>query len=276
MSAGPLRHPRGDRSDGSVLPRRDRGVVVIAGYTSVIVAVELSGPFVGALPGAVVDAILVPILLVHFLLTPGSPTRRMMPALALVAMLRTLSIAAVVPRLPEVAWYATIGAPMLVAIALGAGLTGEMQTRLGLAHQRPRLDAVLPLLGIPASFVGYLALRPDPLIEVGSPGSIIIAMAVLAVFPAGVEEGRCSAASSRQWRAKCSDPSELGTCTRLRCQPSCIGAQVGIPYTILIWLLGLGLGIARRWGASLSGLILCHAMILWGMALIWPVVLNWK
>ncbi len=250
-------------------------MVVIAGYTSVIVAVELSGPFVGALPGAVVDAILVPILLVHFLLTPGSPTRRMMPALALVAMLRTLSIAAVVPRLPEVAWYATIGAPMLVAIALGAGLTGEMPARLGLAHQRPRLDAVLPLLGIPASFVGYLALRPDPLIEVGSPGSIIIAMAVLAVFAAGVEEalfrGLLQTVAGEVFRSQ-----RTGILYSASLSAIMYWGSGSIPYTILIWLLGLGLGIARRWGASLSGLILCHAMILWGMALIWPVVLDWK
>lgn len=257
----------------SLRPRELRGRGSIAGYSVVIACAELSGSVFGPLPGAVLDGALVPVILAHFVLTPGSPSRRMLPALALVALLRTLSIAAVVPRLPEVTWYASVGAPMLLAVFLAARLSDEPVGRLGLRARRPRLDIILTLLGVPASFAGYLLLRPTPLLADPDPISVVAAMAVLAIFAAGVEEaiyrGLLLTVAIDVFG------SERGAVLYSSTLAAFMYWGSGsLPFTVAIWFLGLGFGAARRRGASLWGLIASHAVILWGMALVWPAFMR--
>jgi uncharacterized protein len=256
------------------LRRRElRGRGAIAGYSIVIVCAELSGSVFGPLPGAVLDGALVPVILAHFVLTPESPSRRMLPALALVALLRTLSIAAVVPRLPEVTWYATVGTPMLVAVFLAARLSGEPMGRLGLRARRPRLDVMLTLLGVPASLVGYLLLRPTPLLADPDPISVAAAMAVLAIFAAGLEEaiyrGLLLTVATDVLESK-----RGGVLYSATLAAFMYWGSGSLPFTVAIWFLGLGFGTARSRGASLWGLIASHAVILWGMALVWPAFMR--
>lgn len=250
-----------------------RGRGSVAGYGIAIACAELSGSVFGPLPGAVFDAALVPVILAHFVLIPESPSRRMLPSLALVALLRTLSLAAIVPRLPEVTWYASVGVPMFAAVFLAARLSDEPMGRLGLTVRRVRLDVMLTLLGVPASFAGYLLLRPAPLLVDPDPVAVVGALAVLAIFAAGLEEtiyrGLLLTVATEVLGSE-----RGGVLYSATLAAFMYWGSGSLLFTVAIWSLGLGFGTARRLGASLWGLIASHAVILWGMALVWPAIIR--
>ena len=245
----------------------------IAGYSTVIACAELSESLLGPLPGAVLDGALIPVILAHFVLAPRSPSHRMLPALALVALLRTLSVASVVPWLPEVAWYVSVGAPMLVAVYLARRLSDGEMARPALRARRPRLDVLMTLLGVPASLGGYLLLRPSPLLAHPSPISVVAAMAILAVFAAGVEEAMYRGLLLTV-AIDVLGSERAGILYSATLAAFTYWGSGSLPYTVAIWFLGLGFGTARRHGASLWGLIASHSVILWGMALAWPAFIR--
>ena len=263
------RRPVRGRSDG----HEPRGLWVVIGYSSIIVLAELSSSFVGAVPGALLDAAFVPLILAHFVLRPDAPHRRMFPALALVALLRTLSIAAVVPRLPEYTWYAAVGLPVLAGAFLASRLTDEPAERMGVSVWRLKFDVVLTILGFPAGFLGYLLLRPAALLTDADPASVLAAMIVLAIFGGFLEEvvyrGVLQAVAVDAFGSR--RAGILFTAT--------LGAWMywgsgSLPFMIAIWLLGLGYGVALMRGASLWGIAASHTVLLWGMGLLWPLLLR--
>jgi membrane protease YdiL (CAAX protease family) len=250
-----------------------RALPLAFAYTVVIVAGELSSSFVGAVPGALLDAMLVPVILTHFVLRPDARHRRVLPALALIALLRTLSIAAVVPRLPEYTWYALVGLPVLAGAILAARLAGEPAARLGLRVARERLDMLLVIAGIPISLAGYLLLRPSELLPNFDLVTIVLAMTILAIFGGFLEElvyrGVLQAVAIDAFGSKRAGilfSATLGACM--------YWGSGSIPFVIGIWFLGIGYGIALTRGASLWGVAQSHTVMLWGMGMLWPLVLR--
>jgi membrane protease YdiL (CAAX protease family) len=250
-----------------------RGLGTIVGYSIAIAAAELSGSLFGPLPGAILDGALVPVILAHFVLSPSSPCRRMLPSLALIALLRTLSLAAVVPKLPEVAWYTTIGAPMLLGVFLASRLNDAPVKRFSPKTGHARVDITLTLLGVPLSLVGFLLLQPARLIATPDATSFVAAMAILAVFAAGLEEllyrGLLLTVATDVFGSE-----RLAVVYAATLAAVMYWGSGSLPFTIAIWILGLAFGTARRRGASLWGLIASHAVILWGMALVWPAIIR--
>jgi len=164
------------------------GTQVVAAYSVAIGVGELVGALGWVILGAMLDAALVPILLGHFVWVERTPHRKLLPVLALVAMLRVLSIAAVVPRLPVVTWYVTVGSALLIGEILTIRLVEEPWERLNLALRRPVLDLAIAAIGIPAGLIGYLVLRPQPLMPGAGPLQIAAGVVVLVVFAAFTEE----------------------------------------------------------------------------------------
>jgi membrane protease YdiL (CAAX protease family) len=243
-----------------------RDFPIAFGYSLVIVLGELSSSWVGAIPGALVDAALVPVILTHFVVQPDARHRRMFPALALIALLRILSVAAVVPRLPEYAWYAAVGLPVLAGAFLAGRLADEPAARLGLRVTRERLDTSM-------SLVGYLLLRPAELTVSGDLVSTMVAMAVLAVFGGFLEEyvyrGVLQSASIDAFgsrRAGILFAATLGACM--------YWGSGSISFMIAMWFLGIGYGLALSRGASVWGAAGGHTIMLWGMGLVWPLLLR--
>jgi membrane protease YdiL (CAAX protease family) len=254
-------------------PAEGHGLRVVFGYSSIIVLAELSSSFVGAVPGALVDAALVPLLLAHFVLRPDAPHRRMFPALALIALLRTLSIAAVVPRLPEYMWYAAVGVPVLAGAFLAWRLTEEPKERLGVGIGRLEFDVVLAIMGFPAGLLGYFLLRPAALLVDLDLASVLAAMAVLAVFGGFLEEfvyrgilQTVAIDAFGSQRTGILFTATLGACM--------YWGSGSLPFMIAIWLLGLGYGVALVRGASLWGIAASHTVVLCGMGLLWPLLLR--
>ncbi len=256
-----------------IVDRRSPSLWVIVRYSLMLVLSELSSTFVGVLPGALLDAGLVPVMLAHFVLRPDTPHRRMLPALALVALLRTLSVAAVVPRLPEYTWYALIGVPVLIGAFLTIGLADEPAERLGLTVWRPWLDGFLAILGLPVGFLGYVLLRPQALVTTESLVPVLAALAILAVFGGFLEElvyrGVLQTVAIDAFGSQ-----RAGILFSATLSGAMYWGSGSIPFMVGMWLLGMGYGFALARGASLWGIAASHTVMLWGMGLLWPVLLR--
>jgi membrane protease YdiL (CAAX protease family) len=252
---------------------RIEGLRVIAAYSGLILLAELLGVLWSPLVSAMVDGALIPVLLAHFALRPVAAYRRLLPVLALLALLRTLSVAAVFPHLPVATWYLLVGAPVLIGAILAARLIDEPFERLGLRIRDFRLDALLTVLGVPASFVGYLLLRPGPLMPGASLPLVVLEMGVLAVFAAFTEElvyrGLLQTVAIEAFGLRRAGVVYAAT----MCAVMYLGAG-SVPFTFAMWALAIGYGTALLQGGSLWGLTASHTLILWGMAFVWPVVLG--
>jgi membrane protease YdiL (CAAX protease family) len=264
--------PRGvGRSPGRADPLLGAGVV--GAYSAVIVIAELAGALGWVIGGAVVDAALVPILLGHFVWSERTPHRRLLPVLALIALLRVLSIAAVVPRLPVVTWYIMVGGALLIGEYLTVRLVDEPWARLNLAIRRPRLDVGIAAFGIPAGLIGYLLLRPGPLMPDAGPAQTLAGIVGLVIFGAFAEEllfrGLLLVVAIESLEV----PRNGLAYAALMSAAMYLGSG-SVPYTVAVGGFGLILGATILRGGSLWGATASHGLALVGMAFVWPVLLG--
>lgn len=245
---------------------------VILAYSSAIVFAELIGAFGFVIGGALIDAALVPILLGHFVWFERTPQRRLLPVLALIAMLRVLSIAAVVPRLPVVTWYITVGGALLIGEYLTVRLVDEPWARLNLVIRRPGLDLAIAAIGIPVGLVGYVLLQPGPLMPDAGIAQSVAGIVGLVVFGAFAEEFLfrglllvVAVESLDSQRTALIYASVLSAAMYL--------GSGSLAYTLVIGGFGLLLGATILRGGSLWGAIASHSLALIGMAFVWPVLL---
>ena len=108
-------------------------------YLSAALIAELLLPF-APVATAVIDASVIVLALTQFGLAQrsplaiGDPASRLLPAVALLPLLRMLSLTMPVPELPRLAWLVLAGAPLLVAVAATARLTTMDVREMGLSH----------------------------------------------------------------------------------------------------------------------------------------------
>ena len=242
-------------------------------YSAAIGLAELIGALGWIIPGAMLDAALVPILLGHFAWVERAPHRKLFPVLALVAMVRVLSIAAAVPRLPVVTWYVTVGSAVLIGEILTIRLVEEPWERLNFALRRPLLDLGIAAVGIPAGLIGYLLLRPQPLMPGAGLLQTVAGIVALIVFAAFTEEllfrGLLQSIAIETfgiWRLGLAYAATMSAVMYL--------GSGSLPYTIAVGIYGLILGATILRGGSLWGATASHGLALVGMAFVWPFLIG--
>jgi membrane protease YdiL (CAAX protease family) len=246
----------------------------VAAYSGAIVIAEVVGALGWVIGGALLDAALVPILLGHFVWFERTPYRRLLPVLALIALLRVLSIAAVVPRLPIVTWYITVGGALLIGEYLTVRLVDEPWSRLNLAIRRPALDLGIAAFGIPAGLIGYVLLQPEPLLPDAGFGQLLAGSIGLVVFGAFAEEllfrGLLLEVAIESLRNKA-----IALAYASLLSAAMYLGSGSLPYTVAVGGYGLLLGATILRGGSLWGATASHGLALIGMAFVWPVLLGW-
>ncbi len=225
--------------------------------------------------GLVLHAILLLALLNHHLFTEvGSmegrrpATATMAMALALIPLLRLLSVAMPLRNVDEIYWYALVGAPLLFAMAMvarGTGLGERVGTLLRTASWRA--VAVGAAAGVPLGLLAYSA-AGAPALDAGSAWkTALLAPLLLVVFSAFLEEvlfrgllreallpvvGRGANAAS----AGLFGVVHLGA-----------GPPV---YALLAAAYGLAFGVVVEMTRSLAAVIAAHATLAIGLTLVWP------
>lgn len=246
---------------------------VAATGTAVLVAAELVGALGGVIPGAMIDAALVPLLIGHFVTSERTRSTKLLPILALIALLRVLSIALAIPRLPIITWYVTVGCALLMGEIWTIRFVADPWRRLNLAFRRPLLDLGITALGIPVGFIGYLLLRPPPLMPDAGPLSLIGGTVGLIVFAAFTEEmlfrGLLQSVAIDVFKS-----SRLGVAYAAIISAVMYLGSGSPAYTIAIGAYGLLLGATIVRGASVWGAAASHGLVLVGMAFVWPTLLG--
>jgi membrane protease YdiL (CAAX protease family) len=250
------------------------GSAEVAGASSaVIILAELLGAAGWVIQGATLDAALVPILLGHFVGSGRTRFSRLLPILALIALLRVLSVTMAIPRLPIVTWYVTVGGALLMGEIATIRFVDDAWRRLNLAFRRPGLDLGIAALGIPAGFFGYLLLRPPPLVSGGGLLPVLGGIVDLVVFAAFPEEllfrGLLQSVAIDVFRSSRAGLAYAGIMSAIMY----LGTG-SLPYTVLVGAFGLLLGVAIVRGASVWGATASHSLALVGMAFIWPLLLG--
>jgi uncharacterized protein len=180
---------------------------ILLGCGIFLVVAEVLLTTVGVITGATAHAVLVAALL--FRSTLVSPQAQiasgnvraqpflyqLAPILALISLVRILSLVIPHREIPQFYWYAMIGAPILLGAALIARLNTLSWRDMGMGSLSTPGSAVGQVLiaasGIPLGLAGFAILRPEsPLVDVDSAHApqLIASVVIIIVFVGFLEE----------------------------------------------------------------------------------------
>jgi membrane protease YdiL (CAAX protease family) len=245
-------------------------------YVGLVVAAEAVNAVAGAVAGGICHAAVLMALLNHYLvLAPRLPGRvvrgvvRVLPALALVPLMRIVTLA-LVPDEPKVYAYAAVGAPVLLAAVLAIhrlGLSDVLPRQLG---RLPRSQARFALTGIPLGLVGFGLLRPEPLAD-GASWETVIAGSVVAFVFVGMAEELVFRGVVQRALADVFPGAAFVWSSALYA-----GAQLGegpSAYVAFLAAVGLLFGWWVQRTGSIVGVALAHGLLAVSLVVVWPLIL---
>lgn len=258
-----------------------RAWVIVIAYSIAIVAAEAVVTFVSAGLGVLVHALVLLLLLNHVVMvlrrraaraetpTPDREHGGVLLGLALVPLLRLLSLTVPVRGAPLLAWYAFAGVPLLVGIALTARFLGLSWSELGLRPRRWPVQLLIGVSGVPLGLLAFVLLRPQPLVATLAWRPLAIAALTLFIF-AGLTEELLFRGLLRPlaWRV-------FGNFELVWTSLLFAGVYIASRSPVLVALmvaLGLLWGWCVRRTGSLWGAVIAHGLFIVGLLLVWPLL----
>jgi membrane protease YdiL (CAAX protease family) len=253
--------------------------MVVLLYTVAIVGAEVVAVVGGVAAGTVCDAVLLGLLWTHYVLAsrggvrslaPSHPLPRALPALALLPLLRILSVTMPVRVLPQISWYALIGVPLLLGVVLTARVLDLPASRVGLRVQGwwPG-QALIALSGLPLAVIAFALLKAEPLIAKTnvSVGPVLVDALILLIFVGFTEElvfrGVLQQVAVDVFgRAGLLWSSALFACMSL--------GSLSPRYVLFMLLVGLFFAWCVDRTGSLWGVAVAHGFLVIGMLLVIP------
>lgn len=244
--------------------------VAVPLYAAGIAAAEACVVWVGLVPGVLAHALLVLVLVNHYLLAQREA--EFPPALivlAAVPLLRITSLATAQEEFSTVSQYAVAGVPLLAAGVAGVRLLGP-EWFVPTLRSLP-LQAVVALGGVPLGLAAFLIARPEPVVDTSSVGRLLLAALVVVVCTAVAEElffrGVCQRALSGLFgRSAYLWSTLLFAIAYLAVRPA--------GYAFLVVAAGLAFGFLVERTRSLLGVALAHGLMNVGLLLVWPALLD--
>ena len=256
------------RAVSRITPRTGASVV-IAVYVVLIAGAEVLSALGWIVLGVSLDLAIVVLLLNHYALLGSARYRRVLPVFVLLPLLRALSWTMTTWAWPHTAWYALVGAPVLMAVFLTAQFLRLPTTRLGLSLPSWREQLLIGMSGFPVGLGAFLVLRPQPLaIDLG-PTHVVIGILVLSGFVGFTEEllfrGLLQkVAVQTVGRAGLLVSSSLFVVVYI--------GSLSIPYLILMAVVGMFFGWCVERTGSIWGVVLAHSIWVVEALLILPVL----
>lgn len=130
------------------------------GYQAAMAVAEIIGLFAGVLPTGIIHAVLFLILLNHYRRIATQPHASILMGLALISLLRLLSLVFVFPDISPLLWYALSAVPLVVAVGLFIRQQGWQVARLGRIQGAWLPQLLFGAVGIPLSVIAYFVIRP--------------------------------------------------------------------------------------------------------------------
>jgi len=157
-------------------------------YLQVIALAELLTNLREARTGLIIHGITLIVLLIHGAFENDVRDRRFLLALALVPLIRLLSLSLPLTGRPLIDWYLVIGVVLSVAAFFTTRVTDLTAKRIGLTFESWPFQIIFGITGIGFGFLEYLILKPDPLINEFTFDSIWRPALVLILFTGVLEE----------------------------------------------------------------------------------------
>jgi uncharacterized protein len=168
-------------------PRLDPGYLLWLVLGLVCLA-ELLTATVYPLSGMVVHTLLLAALLIYSGLDERAEVRNLALALVLAPLIRLLSLALPLYRLPQMAWYPAVSTLLMVSVWFVVRQTGTRGSGMGLRLGDLRLQLPLALVGPGLGVLEYQLLRPAAQPQAHSWLNLLIMAFTLLIFTGLVEE----------------------------------------------------------------------------------------
>jgi CAAX protease family protein len=170
-------------------PTAQRGAAATAlAYAAAIVAAEALLAAFGPVPSVFAHALVLIALVNHwaFARTPGAPAALLV--LALLPLLRILSVTMALDGLETLYQYALVGAPLLVAVVFVASIVRAAAVSERLRTWSWRREGPVALSGLPLGGIAFLLLGPNAPVERVTWANLLAGSLILLIFTGVLEE----------------------------------------------------------------------------------------
>ena len=133
-------------------------------YLLAITAAEAVTVFVQPVWGIVCHAIVLVAVVMHSALASDYRYRHLVLSLALVPLVRIISLSLPLVNIPQIWWYPIIYAPLLAAAIVVARILGHRAREVGLSFRSFPVQLAVGLSGFLFGVIEYFILAPEPLI----------------------------------------------------------------------------------------------------------------
>ena len=163
---------------------------VAFGYLIALAIAETLNTLFAPRAGAILHGLVLLALLLQASLNFRKRENRFLIILALVPLIRLLSLALPLNYFPPIYWYAVVGVPLSIAAIMGARFTGLKGNMIGLrlSWRAIPIELLIGVMGLGIGFIEYLLLRPDPLVAELRWDLIWLPILILLVFTGLLEE----------------------------------------------------------------------------------------
>jgi len=157
-------------------------------YLLAITAAEAVTVFVQPVWGIVCHAIVLVAVIMHSALASDYRYRHLLLSLALVPLVRIISLSMPLVNIPQIWWYPIIYAPLLVAAIMVMRILGHRAGEVGLNFKRIPIQLAVAISGLLLGVVEYFILAPQPLIAEFTWQEVWLPALILLVCTGFVEE----------------------------------------------------------------------------------------
>ena len=133
-------------------------------YLLAITGAELVTVYVQPIWGIICHIVILVVVIVRSAVSVRYPYRPLLLSLALVPLVRIISLSMPLANIPQLWWYPIIYGPLLVAAIVVMRVLDYKPVQVGLTFKRLPVQAAVALSGIGFGIVEYFILAPEPAI----------------------------------------------------------------------------------------------------------------
>jgi membrane protease YdiL (CAAX protease family) len=263
----PLRRAR-RRPLGEVDPS---AVSLVAAIGTCLVAAEAVTFVAGPAPGVIAHATVLLALVVVSLRQPEGPAQRLSLTMALVPLIRMLSLTLPAAIVPIVYWYLEIGLAAFEGIFLVMRRLDLTPRDVGLRSAPFREVVAVGLVGAVLGIPAYLIVGPVDLGQGGGLAGLAVASVVVIIFVGFLEEllfrGLIQSAGSQLF-------SRGGLIVSVGATALMYAASLNPRYVIFAALVGAFFGLVARRSGSIAAPVAGHAALAWVQLVVLPIILS--
>lgn len=236
-----------------------------------IAASEVILVFLNLAIGVLLEAIVLGVIVWLQAVRADDRDGRAMVPLALVPVLRLLSLTMPLPGVPPAYWPALAGGPLAIAGIFAARSAGLSLATVGLRRSSWPGQVGVALLGLPFGLIVYGLAKPELPLGAGAEAGPLLPALVVMVFIGVTEEWIFRGVI--QGGLRLAYPRSGVVIVAILYGTSYL-ATLSFPYAVAMTAVGLGYGLIVERTGSIVGVSTSHAILAVGALLIWPALLG--